>query len=307
MRGTVVTVTSGKGGVGKTTTALNLAAALGGDGFSVTLVDADLGMANIGTMLDVRADLTLHDVLAGRADVESAVVSTRESMDIVPGGRNLGQYAEADAGRLPGVLDTLAERYGYVVVDTGAGLGYADVVPLEAADEVLLVTTPLDAAVIDTTKLAEFSGRVDARVRGVVVTRADEDTDPTAIAAGIGTELLGVVPEDPNVPESTAAGNTLRQHAPDSPAGVAYGQLAQVVSGQSTGPVRGVGESRGQTKPDTASRSTDRNTTGTTAPPSDVDTPSPGEDTSKTDGEKRDTGSDREPDNRILSFVRNLF
>jgi len=234
MSGTVLVVTSGKGGVGKSTTALNLGVALGIDGHSVALVDADLGMANLGSMLDVESDPTLHDVLAGEADVASAVVTEGDSFGVVPGGRDLTKYAEADPARLPDVLATLAERYEFVVVDAGAGLGYADVVPIDAADEVILVTTPDDTAIGDTAKLLEFSGVIDARVRGVVLTRASEEEDGEAIAAEIGVDLLGVVPEDTTVPESAAAAVPLEQHAPDSPAAAAYRRLAGVVSGTAT-------------------------------------------------------------------------
>jgi len=231
MTGTALAVTSGKGGVGKSTTALNLGVALLAEGHSVALVDADLGMANLGTMVGIESDHTLHDVLAGEADVEEATVTEGESFAVVPGDRDLGGYAAADPAGLPGVLADLAERYEFVVVDAGAGLGYADVVPIEAADEVVLVTTPADTAVGDTAKLAEFSGLVDGALRGVVVTRAGNDTDGEAIAAEIGTELLAVVPEDPAVPESAAAGQSLERHAPDSTAAAAYRRLARVLAG----------------------------------------------------------------------------
>jgi septum site-determining protein MinD len=233
--GKVVAITSGKGGVGKSTTALNVGATLGADGHSVVLVDADLGMANIEQMLGLRSDHTLHGVLAGEADVTSVITTARGAFDVVPGGRDLGEYAKADPDRLPGVLATLRERYEYILVDAGAGLGYADVVPIEAADEVVLVTTPTDTAIGDTAKIAEFSDRIDAEVRGVVITRARGETDPETMATRVGAELLCVIPEDPNVSESAKAEVPLEQHAPDSPAGIAYDRLAGVISGQSEG------------------------------------------------------------------------
>jgi len=310
MTGTVIAVTSGKGGVGKSTTALNLGAALGTDGHAVALVDADLGMPNVGTMLDVRSDPTLHDVLAGRADAESVIVSERGAMDVVPGGRDLAEYAEADPGRLPGILATLAEKYAYVVVDTGAGLGYADVVPVEAADEVVLVTTPADAAVGDTAKLVEFSGRVDTSVRGAVVTRVMEDADLNTVAADVGTELLGVVPEDPSVPESTDAGVPLGRYAPDSPAGVAYRRLARVVSGRS--PARSASESRRDT-PDgdigTVPRSPGEGATdaGGADASAEVDSAPGNADGSDTDGEAAGDDSDDETGGGLRSRLRGLF
>lgn len=229
MSGTILVITSGKGGVGKSTTTLNLGVALGVDGHSVALVDADLGMANLGGMLGVESEPTLHDVLAGDADIESAVVA-EEAVEVVPGAPDLTEYARADPERLPEVLTTLADHHEFVVVDASAGLGYADVMPVDAADEAVLVTTPDDTAVGDTAKLVEFAEVIDVRIRGVVVTRVDEAIDADAIAAAVGTDLLGVVPEDPAVPASADAGAPLEHHAPDSPAAAAYRQLADAVT-----------------------------------------------------------------------------
>jgi septum site-determining protein MinD len=229
MSGTILVVTSGKGGVGKSTTTLNLGVALGIDGHSVALVDADLGMANLGGMLGVESEPTLHDVLAGDADVESAVVG-EEAVEVVPGARDLTEYARADPERLPEVLRTLADQHEFVVVDASAGLGYADVMPIDAADEVVLVTTPEETAVGDTAKLVEFAGVIDARIRGLVVTRVDEAIDPDAVATTVGADLLGAVPEDPAVPASIDAGVALEHHAPDSPAATAYRRLADAVT-----------------------------------------------------------------------------
>jgi septum site-determining protein MinD len=305
MSGTVLAVTSGKGGVGKSTTALNLGAALNADGHAVALIDADLGMANIGDLLEVRTESTLHDVLAGRSDVDSAVVSGQAAMDVVPGGRDLTAYAEADPGRLPGVLATLAESYEYVVVDTGAGLGYADVVPVEAADEVILVTTPTDPAVGDTAKLAAFSDRVDARIRGVVVTRANEATDAEAVATNIGADLLGVVPEDPRVPGSADAGVPLERHAPDSPASVAYRRLARVVSERSPGFERGVVEFSGGTTEEGAGTPTEAPDRDTEPSAAVEDSPVEGE-TADADAVTADEESAQKTSGGLLARLRRL-
>ena len=235
MTGTVFVVTSGKGGVGKSTTALNLGVALALDDHAVALVDADLGMPNLGELLGMESDTTLHDVLAGEAGVESAIVSEAEEFGIVLGSPTLDGYAAADPGRLPDVLATLSETYEYVVVDAGAGLGYADVVPVDAADEVILVTTPTNAATGDAGTLAAFAERVGAPIRGVVVTRADGTADAEAIASDLDTDLLGIVPEDMAVPASAAANAPLEHHAPDSPAAKAYRRLARALSGRDAG------------------------------------------------------------------------
>jgi len=232
MPGTVLTVASGKGGVGKTTTTVNLAVALWREGNAVALVDADLGMANLAAVLDLTPEVTLHDVLAGDATLEEATIEAKDGdLLVLPGERELSGFAGADPAALREVLSALAERCDYVVVDTGAGLSYEDVLPLGLADEVLLVTTPDPAAIGDTRKTMQLADLVDAPVRGVVVTRTYEDTDAEAVALEVGADLLGAVPEDPAVTKSTTRGDPLESHAPDAPATLAYRDLADAIVG----------------------------------------------------------------------------
>ena len=233
MSGTVLTVASGKGGVGKTTTAVNLAVALWRDEYSVALVDADLGMANLASVLSLEPGPTLHDVLAGEATAEEAVIEAKNGdLLVLPGGSDLAGFANADPGRLQLVVENLADRVDFVIVDTGAGLSYEDVLPLGMADTVLLATTPDPAAVVDTRKTLQLAGLIETPVLGVVVTRAIEETDAEAIAGDVGTDLLGAIPEDPAVTESAIRGDPLESHAPEAPATLAYRELAETVVGR---------------------------------------------------------------------------
>ena len=230
MPGTVYTVASGKGGVGKTTTSVNLAVALWRAGNAVALVDADIGMANLAAVLDLEPEATLHDVLAGRATVDEAVIEAKDGdLMVLPGSRSLDSFAEADPNALVAAVEELADRADYVIVDTGAGLSYEDVLPLGMADGVVLVTTPDPAAFGDTTKTMEVADLLGAPIRGLVVTRAVPDTNSEAIAAEIGAELLGTIPEDPAVMASTVAGDPLESHAPDSDAAAAYRELSETL------------------------------------------------------------------------------
>lgn len=278
MTGTVLVVTSGKGGVGKTTTALNLGVALRGDGHSVALVDADLGMANLALMLGIDTEPTLHDVLAGAATIEEATVEEVEGFGVVPGGRDLGDFAAIDPGGLRAVIDTLAKGFEYVVVDAGPGLHYESTKPIEAADGVLLVTTPTDTAVGDTRKIAELAGLMEGSIFGAVLNRARDDTDPDAVAARLDVEVLAVVPEDRAVTESADAGVPLEQYASDNPAAAAFRRLAEVLADR--------------TEPVSATPAGDQGTPGgSSAATGSVAT----EETSGTDGEDE---SDDEPGSR---------
>ena len=222
MSGYVCTIAGGKGGVGKTTTAINTAAVLQEAGeYDAVIVDADLGMANLGEMLGVEYDESIHDVLAGNSTVKAAVTDADGGITALPGEQSLEAFAEADPAELRTVLTTLRETYDLVLVDTGAGLSHETTVPLGLADGVLLVTTPDEVAVGDTVKTAELADRVGGTVIGTLVTRATRDTDVPAIADQLESPLLGVVPADVDAADN----EPLVVNAPDSVAADAYRQL----------------------------------------------------------------------------------
>lgn len=244
MTGHVYALASGKGGVGKTTSTVNLGAALRAAGYDTVLLDADLAMANLGTALGVEGDPTLHDVLAGDADLREALVwlsnPEADEMDeasdgnlvVVPGSRSLDAFVTADPGRLRRAIRSLAAAADFVICDTGAGLSHENAVPLGVADGVVLVTTPDPVAVDDTRKTATFAERAGGSVVGAVLTRAGEETDVSAVTSQLGVEMLAVVPE------TDAAGDEpLVETAPESYAAEAYGRLADalVERGEPTG------------------------------------------------------------------------
>ncbi|WP_433626159.1 AAA family ATPase [Halomicrococcus sp. NG-SE-24] len=163
MTGHVYTVASGKGGVGKTTTAINLGAMLAEAGADVVVVDTDLGMANIAGFLDFEMDgATLHDVLAGEADVAAAVYEAPGDVDVLPSSTDIQAFAKSETENLPEVVAALREEYDFVLLDTGAGISYDTMLPLSLADAVLLVTTPDVASVRDTAKTGELTARTSA-------------------------------------------------------------------------------------------------------------------------------------------------
>lgn len=170
----IVTVCGGKGGVGKSTVALNVAARLDG-----VLVDADVGMADLPT----DAGPTLHDVLAGRVDPHDAV-RTDWAVAVLPSGRSLSGARAVAIERLDETLADLAHRYEYVVVDAPAGFGADVAVPIAAADAALLVTTPEPAPLADAVRTRSLARELDTGLGAVVLNRADRPR-PTV------TDVLG--------------------------------------------------------------------------------------------------------------------
>ena len=225
MAGYVCTIAGGKGGVGKTTTAINIAAALETVGYNTAVVDADLGMANLGEMLGVDYEQSIHDVLAGSATVSEALTEAQGGMTVIAGEQSLEAFAEADPAKLRKVINTLRETYDVVLVDTGAGLSHETTVPLGLADGILLVTTPDDVAINDTVKTAELAARVDGEIIGTLITRVNPNTDVPSIAESFDMALLGVTPNDLEATEH----EPLVLNAPDSNASDAYTQLAELL------------------------------------------------------------------------------
>jgi len=221
----VYAVASGKGGVGKTTTAIALAACAGAADASAIVVDADLGMADIGTFLGLDDEgPTLYGVLAGRADLDAAIRKCG-GFAALPTSADLDEYAGADPAGLREVVADLRERYDVIILDTGAGLSHDTVLPLGLADEVIPVSTPDEVSVRDTDKTHDIVDRIGGTIRGTVFNRAVE-TDLEEIAGDLDGELLGVVPEDDVVREAAAARIPVPAFAPGSPAGTAYMDIA---------------------------------------------------------------------------------
>jgi septum site-determining protein MinD len=221
MVGYVCTIAGGKGGVGKTTTAVNIGAVLEERGYDVVVVDADLGMANLGEMLGVDHEVSLHEILAGDSTVSEGLTDAQGGLTVVPGEQSLEAFAEADPAKLRKVIKTLRNAYDVVLVDTGAGLSHEVTVPLGLADGILMVTTPDDVAVGDTVKTADLADRVDGEVIGGLITRVTRNTDVASITDKFPFPTLGVIPVDLEATER----EPMVLNSPDSPASEAYRKL----------------------------------------------------------------------------------
>ncbi len=273
---TVYAIASGKGGVGKTTTTVNLGTALAGAGHEVVIVDVDLGMANLAGFVSLDAGAaTLHDVLAGDADIADATYELAGSIHAVPGGIELDGYAETETSELGGAIAALRAEFDYVLLDVGAGISHETVVPLGLADSVLLVSTPEPASVQDSQKTIDLTDRAGGTVEGLIVTRVHPDSDVSyqEIADGLGLDLLATVPEDSAIRESVFAGTPLVVHDPESPAAMAYKRLAARVlrrtdargptHGDAAGPTAADADTDGGDDDATAGPEEDDDTAGT--------------------------------------------
>jgi len=230
----VYTITSGKGGVGKTTISANLGVSLGRMHKKTVVVDADLVMGGIATMLGLgKTPVTLHELLAGKGSIEKATYST-QGVSVLPSGPTIKGFLNADPNKLKGVVNKLNKTYDYVIIDTPPGLNKYSLIPLRNADEVLLVVTPDLLAVQATAKLRSVIKALNANIGGVIVNRfrkpsffAKEFMRDEDIERRLKADILGIIPEDPAVIESMNVKKSVVVHKPKSPASKALSALAK--------------------------------------------------------------------------------
>jgi len=232
LRAGVVCIASGKGGVGKSVIASNLACLRAAAGERVCLVDFDAGLANAHLLFGLAPRHDLGSVLDGTVTPEEALVKGPAGLRILSGGVGRAQLANPtrrDLGRLFSALRSLEETHDLIVVDHGAGLGYAVIAHLAAARSFLLVTNPEVTALSDAYAVFKRAEAVNPGVRaGVVINRA-EDRE-VALAAherltavskrflGRDLELAGWVQADPEIPRSVRSREPLLLGASESPA-----------------------------------------------------------------------------------------
>ncbi len=151
-RASVLAVTSGKGGVGKTFVTANLAAALAALGERVLVLDADLGLANLDVVLNLFPKTTLHDVFTGKATLEDAIIAAPGGFSVLLAGSGMVEYSRLTPElrtQLHGVVQTLLPRFDRILLDTGAGISDVVLYAVSLADDVVMVVTSEPTSMTD--------------------------------------------------------------------------------------------------------------------------------------------------------------
>lgn len=174
--GKLIVISSGKGGVGKTTTSVNLATALAKQKRSVILVDGNLTTPNVGLHLGLtKFPITLNDVLKGEATLTDAIYIHPLGFKLLPGSLSIRSFSEINSRKLKKLFEDLREMCEYVIVDSAAGLGNESISVLKNADEVIIVTNPELPAVTDAFKIVTLAKEIGIPVKGVVLNRVRKD------------------------------------------------------------------------------------------------------------------------------------
>lgn len=250
--GKVYVVTSGKGGVGKTTTTANLGAALAHLGKSVALVDGDTGLRNLDLFLGLENRIVYHltDVLEKRVKLDKALVRDKRfaNMSLLPAaGQPSSRATERDMKR---VMEDLAKQFDFVLIDSPAGIDHGFHLAAAGAEDAIIVTTPELPAVRDADKvvgLIRSKGikspklvlnrlRLDMVRRGDMLSQSD-------VLGFLGLDLLGIVQEDEVTIVATNKGQPCVL-LPESKAGQSYRDMARRMLGEAV-PLRLTAERRG--------------------------------------------------------------
>ncbi len=177
----VITVTSGKGGVGKTNITINLGIALSESGLKVVIIDADFGLANIDVLFGIVPKFNLSDVIHDRKNILEILCNGPKNLKFISGGSGVEDLIKLDKSQLDSfvsnivLLDKIAD---VILIDTGAGLSDNVMSFVMAADEVLLVTTPEPTSITDAYALIKMVSNCDKnKIIKVIVNRAESESE----------------------------------------------------------------------------------------------------------------------------------
>ncbi len=238
----IIVVTSGKGGVGKTTCTANLGMALAKRGRKVAVVDADFGLRNLDLLLGLenRVVYTAVEVLAGECRLEQALVKDKRQPNLVllPAAQNRTKES-VSPDQMKQLITVLGQQYNYVLVDSPAGIELGFQNAISAAQEALIVTTPEIAAVRDADRVVGLLEAHNIRKINLIVNRlkpamvqANDMMSVEDVQEILAVPLIGVVPDDERVIVSTNKGEPLVLADNPSVAGMAFDHIVRRLEGE---------------------------------------------------------------------------
>ena len=233
----LIVITSGKGGVGKTTTAINLGTSLNSFGENVVIVDANLTTPNIGIHLGSPVvPINLHNVLSGKNKINEAVYEHYSGTKIVPASLSIDDLKYSKPEKLSLAMKNLKKKYDLKICDSAAGLGREAAAAISIADEVLVVTNPELPAVTDALKVTKFAEELGKKVTGVIIARDRKNKNQISsseIESMLEKPVIAVIPEDHlSIKEALVQKDAVIHVRPNSKIALSYKELAAKLLGK---------------------------------------------------------------------------
>jgi len=232
----VYAIISGKGGVGKTTSAINLGTSLNQLGEDAIIVDGNLTTPNIGIHLGAPiVPITLNHVLSNQAKIEDAIYEHESGTKIMPASLSLKETKKIDPKKLAEISKKLKKITNYVLIDCAAGLGEEAKSSIKAADEIIIIANPEMSSVTDALKTIKLSEEMNTPVKGLIITRykgTRTDMSIPNIRDMLEIPLIGIIPEDEAVRESQVIKNPVMLTHPKSKAAKNYEIASRRILGQ---------------------------------------------------------------------------
>ena len=239
----VISVTSGKGGVGKSNVVSNLAIAMSAQGKKVLIIDADLGLGNLDVLLGLSPEFNLNHVLNGEKTISDILIDGPAGIKIIPAGSGIQEFTslgQHEKLKLLDELDMLEEQFDIMIVDTEAGISENVTYFTVAAQEIIVVVTPEPTSITDVYALIKLlSTRYSEHHFKVLVNMAKDSEDALEVfrklanVAGrfldISLDYLGCVVKDDKVVEAVKRQKAVSELFPESDAATCFTTLAKRV------------------------------------------------------------------------------
>jgi len=236
--GEIITIVSGKGGVGKTTLTANLGLALAEQGHSVLLIDADIAMSNLSLLIGVdNPPITLHDVLLGSSSVGDATYDGPGKLKIIPSGLSISTYQRVDVERLVSVVKSLYNQYDYILIDAPAGIDKNVIAAMSSSTQILLITEPTSPSVADVFKVKIVAERLNLKVLGIIINKVSNisgEISEKEIMKMLELPCYGKIPYAEDIRESFLLKKIkpLLIHAPKGLSANSFRAIAKKITGK---------------------------------------------------------------------------
>ncbi|KHE70607.1 septum site-determining protein MinD [Halobacillus sp. BBL2006] len=251
--GEAIVITSGKGGVGKTTTTANLGTALALQNKKVCLIDTDIGLRNLDVVmgLENRIIYDIVDVVKGRCKTKQALITDKrfDCLHLLPAAQT-SDKSEVTPEGIKEVVEELKQEYDYIVIDCPAGIeqGYKNAVA--GADKAIVITTPEKASVRDADRIIGLLEQEDIEAPKLVINRirnhmmkSGDMLDVDEIVNVLSIDLVGIVIDDDAVIKASNSGEPVAMK-PNSKASIAYRNIARRILGEAV-PLQNLNENKG--------------------------------------------------------------